>query len=337
MKTSALRKSVRVLTFTVPFVTALVVGCQMPGRGVQQKEERTSVTITSPQPMEIVRSVRFAGNLAGRREVMVYPPLPGKFTGYISSDGAYVPKGGTIARIDRDIPGVEFEPVPVEAPISGRFFSMGISPGEAVVPQIPVARISETGTLKLEFNVPEKYINSVRQGSRAQLYVPSLDYRTSAMISRVSRFIDSRSGAAQAEATVSNPAGKMTPGMYAEINVAVASKKASLALPIDCVLGLDGRFVYVVSGRKTVPDTTFITRKVKRGKPAVDTTITMINVGVAVKRNVEVGLDNGAFIEIVSGLEPGDEVLYVGQRIVEEEGKVQITGTYDFSKGAADD
>lgn len=308
-------------------VLTTVAGCK---KGPEKTSEKppTAVIVTSPGRYTIKRTVRFTGTLKGSREVMVYPTMPGKLIGYSRSEGSYVSKGGTVATIDRDIPGVEYEPVPVQAPISGRFFSMGLSPGEMVAPQRAIGRISETSRLKLAFNIPEKYINSVRQGSKAELYVPSIDYSAAATLTRVSRFIDSRSGSAQAEATVSNTGGRLTPGMHAEINVVVASKKADLALPVDCVLGLDGKFVYVVDERETVPDTTIITRPVKRGKPEADTLVKMIDVGVAVKRDVEVGLDDGEYIEILSGLAIDDAVLYVGQRIVEEGGKVKITDTY---------
>jgi multidrug efflux pump subunit AcrA (membrane-fusion protein) len=332
-------KRIAVIGVILLTVTIALTGCSgaPPGGKGPQAKPRTSVIVTCPAPYRIERTVRFSGTLKGNREVIVYPTLPGKLIGYSLSDGGYVSKGGTVATIDRDVPGVEYEPVPVEAPISGRFFSMGLSPGEMVAPQVPIGRVSETGNLKLDFTIPEKYINSVKQGSKAELYVPSLNHTASATLTRVSRFIDARSGGAQAEATVSNPSGNLTPGMSAEIEVVVAFKDAALAVPIDCVLGLDGKFVYVVTERKTEPDTSFTTRRVERGKPVVDTLVKMVDVGIALKRDIEVGLENGSFIEVISGLKPGEEVIYVGQRIVEEGGKVEITGTYDFSKGVAND
>ena len=298
-------------------VLAIVAGCGGgPGRGPNNSQKPpTAVIVTNPAPHTIERTVRFTGSLKGSREVMVYPPLPGKFMGYVLAEGSYVSKGTTIARIDRDIPGISYEPVPVQAPISGRFFSMGISPGEMVAPQTTIARVSETARLKLEFNIPEKYINSVKQGSKADLYVPTIDYRAAATLTRVSRFVQARSGAAQAEATVSNDGGKLAPGMHAEVNVVVASKKANLALPVDCVLGLDGKFVYVIVDKSTEEID-------EKGEKVT------IELGKAKKRDVETGLDDGEFIEIISGLQPEDEVIYVGQRIVEEGGKVKITDIY---------
>jgi len=119
------------------------------------------------------------------------------------------------------------------------------------------------------------------------------------------------SGSAQAEASVSNSSGDLAPGMFAEISVIVAQKKANLALPIDCVLGLDAKFVYVLVDSKT---------ETIEGKK--------YEVGKAVKRDVEVGLEDGVYQEIVSGLTSEDKVLYVGQRIVEEGAKVRVTDTY---------
>ncbi|GEM_PF-800017 len=296
------------------FLALLLVfsgGCRKPAAKIKQKPP-TSVIITHPTNRNIRRTVRFSGQLKGSREVMVFPPMPGKFIGYSRSDGSYVSKGATVAKIDRDIPGVSYEPVPVEAPISGRFFSMGISPGEAVLPQKPIGRISETSRLKLAFNIPEKYVNNAKQGSAAEVYVPAIDLHTTGRLSRISRFVDARSGGAQAEAMVSNPAGRIAPGMHAEIKVVVASKKAKLALPIDCILGLEKKFVYVVEKKQKKDDA-----QADRGEQKI-----------ALKRNVEVGLDDGKFIEIISGLEPSDEVLYVGQRIVDEGGAIKVNDVY---------
>jgi len=329
MKFEMRRMALAAVIFTT--LALSLAGCRKQGREEAAPEQITTVITTHPAPHKIVRRVRFTGSLKGSREVMVYPTLPGKLIGYTLTDGAYVSKGGTVARIDRDVPGVSYEPVPVEAPISGRFFSMGLSPGEAVAPQRPLGHIAETSRLKLAFEVPEKYVSSVRQGSRAELYVPSIDYRTTAVLTRVSRFVDARSGAAQAEATVSNPGGRLTPGMYAEINVSVASKDAVLALPVDCVLGLDGKFCYVVSEEDVETDTSVVMRE-----GVADTVIRSRRTGRASKRDVEVGLDDGSFIEILSGLEASDEVLYVGQRIVEEGGKIVIDTVYTFTESADD-
>ncbi len=297
-----MKRIFQIVSVALAAVVFTAAGCKKePAESVQKPP--TAIIITHPTAHTIQRTVRFSGTLKGNREAIVYPTLPGKFIGYTRAEGSYVSKGATIAKIDRDIPGMSYEPVPIEAPISGRFFSMGTSPGTMVAPQVPIARISETSTLKLVFKIPEKYVANVKQGSRAELYVPTIDYRTAAALTRVSRFVDSRSGAAQAEATVANPSGKLTPGMYAEINVVVASKKAKLALPVDCVLGLDGKFCYVVEDNK------------------------------AVKRDVEVGLDDGKFAEIISGLSASDAVLYVGQRVVEEGGRIEIKDTYRPTEG----
>lgn len=288
-----------------------IASCGMSSKSKQEEKLPTSVIITLPTPQRIERSVRFSGTLKGSREVMVYPPLPGKFMGYAVSEGSYVSKGSTVAQIDRDVPGVAYEPVPIESPIAGRFFYTGTNQGEMVAPQVPIGRVSETSVLKMAFNIPEKYISNVAQGSRAEIHVPTAEYSSTATLTRVSRFVDQRTGSAQAEASVSNSSGDLAPGMFAEISVTVAQKDAKLALPIDCVLGLDGKFVYVLTDAKT---------ETIEGK--------QYEVGKAVKRDIEVGLEDGKYQEIISGLTSEDKVLYVGQRIVEEGAKVRVTDTY---------
>lgn len=298
-------------TLTPLLAMVLIISCGTSSRSKQEEKLPAAVIITNPVPRNIERTVRFSGTLKGSREVMVYPPLPGKFMGYAVSEGSYVSKGSTVAQIDRDVPGVAYEPVPIEAPIAGRFFYTGTNQGEMVAPQMPIGRVSETSVLKMAFNIPEKYISNVAQGSRAEIHVPTAEYSSTATLTRVSRFVDQRSGSAQAEASVSNSSGDLAPGMYAEISVIVAQKKAALALPIDCILGLNSKFVYIVTDTKT---------ETMEGKK--------YEVGKAVKRDVEVGLEDGKYQEIVSGLTTEDKVLYVGQRIVEEGAKVRVTDTY---------
>lgn len=279
--------------------TLFITGCRR-GRETprEAKERSTAVIITHPIARMIERKVRFSGVLTGIREATVYPPLQGKFIGYTVSEGTQVSQGTKIADMDRDVLGVEYEPVPVKAPISGRFFSFGISPGVALNPQTPIAKIAETSKLKLEFNIPEKYAPNVKPGTSAELFLSSSDLTLDAKLSRVSRFIDPLTGSAQAEAIVDNQEGRLNPGMYAEVYVIVASKKAELTLPIDCVLGIDGKFVYLARNGKSV------------------------------RKDVEVGLQDELYIEIISGLSPTDSVLYVGQMVVDEGSDINIQETY---------
>ena len=59
----------------------------------------------------------------------------------------------------------------VRAPFSGKLGLKNISPGAYVSPATVIAVINQTEQLKLDFTVPEKYIDQIKTGHDGNVYV----------------------------------------------------------------------------------------------------------------------------------------------------------------------
>lgn len=161
---------------------------------------------------------------------------------------------------------------------------------------MPLVRLSENSLLRLILPVPESVVPTIHIGQQVEVRVPTLN-RT--FRGRVARFADKvmySTRTMDTEVDVPNPNRTLIPGMYAEVNLSLASRHDVVAIPIPAVeAGSDPS-----SGQVTVitPDNRVDVRQVKLG------------LETSTKVEVRSGLKEGDLVVIGtrSGLEPGQEV-----------------------------
>jgi len=178
----------------------------------------------------------------------------------------------------------------VTAPFAGvvtrRFADTGsmIQAGTSSSTQVmPLVKLSENSMLRLILPVPESAVPTVHVGQQVEVHVPTLNR---SFPGRVARFADKVSSATRTmdtEVDVSNPGLVIIPGMYAEVNLTLDHRIGVLAIPIPAVdLGGDE----------------------SSGKVAVVTPENRIEI-----RNVVLGLQTAASVEVRAGLQAGDLVV----------------------------
>lgn len=173
----------------------------------------------------------------------------------------------------------------LRSPISGVVTAKNYERGDMTSPTMPVLVIQQISPIKATINVSERHYAQLKVGQRAKLSVEALGgAEFSAQVSKIYPTIDTRTHTVAVELEVSNPELVLRPGMYASLELDLG-RQATLLVPDKAVqraLGAGTRYVYVL----------------------VD--------GKAVYRVVEIGEKYGDKQEILSGLEPGDEVLTSG-------------------------
>ena len=108
-----------------------------------------------------------------------------------------------------------------------------------------------------------------------------------------------------------NPDGVLRPGMFVDALVLKETRPNSVLVPLFAVIpGEEGHAVFVVVPVAAAP-----------GSPATTAT------EVAQRRLVKLGVMQGAQVEIVSGLKPGERLIVMGQRSVAEGSPVAVTRT----------
>jgi RND family efflux transporter MFP subunit len=142
--------------------------------------------------------------------------------------------------------------------------------------------ISAIQTLRVFVNVPQVYAPDAKAGVMATLVLPQYPGRTfRGKLVRTSDAVDPATRTLLAEVDVDNRSGELLPGSYTEVHLKVANPAPALIVPVSAlILEPDGLHVGIV-------DATQHARIVR----------------------VTPGRDSGSTVEILGGLQPGQQVI----------------------------
>ncbi len=172
----------------------------------------------------------------------------------------------------------------VYAPMSGVIDMIIVKQGEMSSPGAPIAMILNTSQLKIEADVPEKFLSSVKRGSKVEVYFPALDIETQKKISAVGRRIDPANRTFKIEMNTSSMGGKIKPNLLAEVTVKEQSISDVIMIPVNLL-------------QQEVSGDNFVFVEID---------------GVATKKKVITGTSNDNAIIIEDGLTVGDRIIVVG-------------------------
>ncbi|MEQ8908396.1 MAG: efflux RND transporter periplasmic adaptor subunit [Vicingaceae bacterium] len=190
----------------------------------------------------------------------------------------------------------------IEAPFSGVIDEILIEEGNMVSPGMSgVVRLLNLDQMYARADVPEVYIQSVEKGKLIDVFVPVLNDSLEAEISQVNHYISPDNRTFKVEARVKNENWKIKPNMNAKLKIADYVADSALLVPKN-IISEDA------SGKKYL----FVANK-KDGMYSV-----------AEKQFVDLGLAEGNYYEVKSGLKAGDIVIDEGARIVLDGQKVEI-------------
>lgn len=188
----------------------------------------------------------------------------------------------------------------VVAPFGGTIEEHLAQAGEQVMPGTPVARLVSTGLVKVKAGVPERYAADIHPGT--PVVVSFTTYggeRRQGTVSFVGKAIDPQNRSFPVEIALPNPDGRLKPEMVANVAITRASLENRLVVPQSAILNdEEGSSVLIV--RRDATGAKAERRRVVPGP----------------------SYDNRTVIE--SGIEPGAEVLIVGQQNVNEGDLLEI-------------
>lgn len=194
----------------------------------------------------------------------------------------------------------------VVAPISGVVASRDIKPGNFVQINSPIIRIVDGSRLEATLNVPEREIAKLKPDQVVSLQVDALPGKQfSGAVDRVAPVVDTGSGTFRVVASFSGDQ-ELQAGMFSRLSINYDQRADALVVPRSALLE-DG------------------------GKPAVY----VVRDGKAVRVELGLGYDDAGFVEVRTGLQPGDEVVIAGKAALREGSTVQVIGK-DKAVAAAD-
>ena len=171
----------------------------------------------------------------------------------------------------------------IVAPFDGVITDRLVHPGALVGPgaDSPLLVLQQISTLRIVVAVPEEDSGTIAQSAKVTFHVPAFPERTYlGTIARSSHALDPKTRTMAVELDVANSDGSLSPGMYPTVNWPVRRSRPALLVPISSVV--------------TTTERTFVIRNREGHAEWID-----------VKR----GQIEGAVVEVMGALQPGDKIV----------------------------
>ena len=190
----------------------------------------------------------------------------------------------------------------ITAPFAGTITKRNFDPGSYITATTNAQgsvlfMLMNESRLKTIVNVPERsvpYLSSVKEVIVTADAIPNKKF--SGRISKLSQSIDLATRTMAVEVEIKNTGSILKPGMFATIQFVTDMKSNSNIIPNQIALNDEnGDFVYVVN-----PDTTVS------------------------KRYIKIGIRMDDKLEILSGLNENDKIVFVGQTLIKDKMKVKL-------------
>jgi len=208
------------------------------------------------------------------------------------------------ARAQRDQARVRHDRAAIKAPFAGLVTQRYVEPGQLVAPGLPVARVIDPYTLKIEAALTETEVAWIAPGQSAAVKLEGADGPVAGTVGWVGFEADPRTGKFDVEIHVPNPDLAVRPGTIGRVRLTKRETTDAIVIPRDAVLpGKAGDHVYVVAGDR------------------------------AALRTVSLGPDQGLMVTVREGLESGELLVVRGQRELQDGSLVEITETVAAGDG----
>ncbi len=183
----------------------------------------------------------------------------------------------------------------VRAPFSGKLGLKNISPGSYVSPASIIAIINQTDQLKLDFTVPEKYIDQIKMGQLVTFTFEGSKKQLGAKVIATESNITENTRSLTVRAAVMGTDPGLLPGSFAKVMLSFDPDPNALLVPTQAIL----------------PQA--------RGKKVI-----LYKSGTAIFADVTTGVRDSAKVQIIDGLKAGDTIVVTGLLSVRPEAKIQI-------------
>jgi membrane fusion protein (multidrug efflux system) len=181
----------------------------------------------------------------------------------------------------------------IRAPFSGVLGIRKVNLGQYLSAGDPVVPLQALNPIYANFGVPQQSVGEVRVGRGLRVTTDGLRGQEFAgRVTAVDSIVDQTTRNIQVQATLANPQGKLHPGMFVQVKVTLGQDRSVIALPASAInYAPYGDSVYVVSDLKD-----------PSGKPYR---------GVR-QQFVKIEGSQGDQVAVISGVNPGDEVVSSG-------------------------
>ncbi len=315
----------------------------------EKKKAPVPVSVAAVETGTVSSYIRSTANLVSDNEVKVLTESDGRIARLFVDEGDWVTRGQTLATLDREDTGIDlaktqvrsenarlvyergermlkeglisqetFEKLRMEnemsrqevaeakyrigktaihAPFSGRITSRIVEQGQHLRAGEELFNLADFDPLVAYIHLPEREVLGLKPGRETRITLKadeSVQFR--GRIRQISPVVDPATGTVKVTVEAVNPLpSAVRPGGFVTIDVIRESRPGAVLLPRQAVLReLQSAHVFVVQN------------------------------GIAAKRPVELGLEEGERIEVLAGVKPGERVIVAGQGSLKQGSPVEI-------------
>ncbi|MBZ5605521.1 MAG: efflux RND transporter periplasmic adaptor subunit, partial [Acidobacteriia bacterium] len=183
----------------------------------------------------------------------------------------------------------------VHSPISGVVADRAVYPGEMPAAGSPLVSIVDISKIVARANVPVKEAAAVKVGRPARITTPDGDIPGAVTV--VSPAVDPSTTTVEVWVQADNPGEKLKPGATVRVAIIAETIQNTMVVPAAAILNSDD------------------------GTPKA---MVITSDNVAHERHISLGVRQGDRVQVVSGLQPGEQVVVSGGLGLEDKAKVKI-------------
>src|SRR5882672_4236250 len=184
----------------------------------------------------------------------------------------------------------------IRAPFGGRVTERFLKLGQHIRPGDQLFTVADFDPLIAKIFLPEKDVIGLKEGRDVRITLKANEVtRFHGRIRQISPVVDTATGTVKLTVEATAPPSEVRPGAFVTIDIVRATHPLAILVPREAVIReLQDAYVFVA------------------------------NAGVAAKRTVSLGLEEGPRIEAVSGLKAGEQVIVAGQGGLKQGSPIKI-------------
>jgi membrane fusion protein (multidrug efflux system) len=187
-------------------------------------------------------------------------------------------------KAELDLARLSLSKCAVVAPFDGVVTRRWIKEGQLLKANDVAFELADFSDLKARLRVPERASVALKPGQQVEYRADALPGKTfPATVDRVSPMVDAKSGTVEILVKVDNRDHALRPGLFSRLEIAYDHVAAAILLPKAALLSGDR-----------------------------DNSVFVVRDGKAVKVPVKLGYESGNNVQVLSGLEPGAQVITAG-------------------------
>jgi len=176
----------------------------------------------------------------------------------------------------------------VSAPMSGVVTTVNVSVGEMASPSAPLIEIVNIDEIEIPVGVIEQHINNLRVGDSVEVTISAVrEEPFIGTIRNIPPAADAVTRTFPVRIALTNENHLIRPGMFAEVALTTRVSRDVMVVPMVAVV-----------------------------EQGIRQTIFVVEDGEAISRQIQLGINDGQYVEVISGIQEGDEIIIRGQNIV---------------------